>query len=276
MAGGSATLMPWPPMTSWMALPPGEREEVTLRPHPLAWGWHYFAAAFFAIWALVLWLWFRSAAWTTPPDSPVAQTLVGWLYGNGVAAGVYLVAGVLVAGLSVAWVRQRPWWVVPYVVAAAGAVTLTAVTRPAAYADLLPGFLAPWAILALAWVEMERQNHVYCFTNLRIRLRSGLQQRPCGEIRYSHITDLDIHHPPLGRAFDMATITPVPRDGEPVVVLRGMRPASRVRVLLQVMVDRVNDTPYADDKKELQEQMESAIAHFRRRAVAAEPPRTTK
>lgn len=254
-------------------LAPGEQIEVTLRPHPLAWGWHYLAALWPALWAGILWFWFRSDAWQAAPDS-AWERFWSFLYGNGTAAGVYTVAGVLAAGLAVTWVRRRPVWMLPYAVAGAAAVTLAAIGGPARYDLLLPALLAPWSVLGLAWVEVTRQDHAYQFTNLRIRHLRGVPQRIVGTIPYNQVADVDMHQGPVRRVLDMATVVPVPMRGDAPVRLVGVRPASKVRELVRAMVDRFAETPYAAGKKEMQQRMEDAIAALRPRRARARRARS--
>lgn len=246
---------------------PGEREELVLRPHPLAWTPYYLAAASFAVLAALMAWWFRSTAWNQVPATDL-QRFWSFLYGNGVAAGVYTIGALLVIGITVAWLRGRPLLVLPFAVAGVTAVALTASMAPQRYATSLPALVAPWSILALAWVEVARQNHTYTFTNLRIRHAAGIPQRKRATVTYQTIADLDLVRPPLGRWLRIAHITPIPLRGDPVMTLWGMRPAHKVRHLITALVERFEQTPYAEGDSGGQQRLEQAIAAIRHKGDA--------
>ncbi len=190
---------------------PGERMEATLRPHPVAWLGRYLLAGFPLLWGLFLAFLFRTDWWMDAERGAWYQVWT-FLYGNAVAAHVYTVAGLAVAGaiVSVATIRWRRFFLYVAVGLAAVAVTLATRSDPEA---VLPVLLAVASLPLLGLAEVDRRSHRYFLTNLRVVFQGGVLVQKERQLKYESVTDLDGTQGALGAMFDYGTLIPVTQSG---------------------------------------------------------------
>ncbi len=192
---------------------PGEREEASLRPHPLGWLGPYTLGALPLLWGIAIAWVFRTDWWQQETD-PAWWQFWQYLYGNDWSGYVLAVVGIGIIGAAIAVVTIR-WRVFFAYVGAALVSVAVAITnaKQAPYETMLPVLLGVAGLIGIGIQEAVRRGHRYRITNLRIVFQGGTLVRRERQIRFESITDLDIAQGPLGRAMGYGTIIPVTQSG---------------------------------------------------------------
>lgn len=197
---------------SKLRLLPGEKEEVTLRPHPLSWLGHYLVALVPAFIAIAL-VWVVNTDWWKSGEEGKWYQFWTFLYGNAPAMYVlmFVLLAVMGAILAVAMIRWRLFFA--YLSQGIIATVITAVWFEDSVYAALPFWLGLSAVPFLGFAEIQRISHSYILTNLRILFRGGTFVSMERQIRYEAITDLDGKQSIFGRIFGYGTLIPITQSG---------------------------------------------------------------
>lgn len=182
-----------------------EELRLKLRPHPLSFmGLQMIPTALLALGVFLFWFFNKEQpAWLeTIFGLGATPYAILWLIGLAAISVIESLAmirwriffahmAIFAAGMLIIW--KLNWWEQIRIFAPALTVACAAI-----------GFML---------VELYRQSHEYLITNFRLIFRGGIVTKKERTLRYDKITDIDGSQGPLGRIFGFGTILPITQSG---------------------------------------------------------------
>lgn len=181
-----------------------EELKLTVKPHPLSFMSFQAIPAALMGWALFL-FWFFSieqTGWVKWVVDFVATPYLLWL------AGLIIISVIE----SLALIRWRIFFA-HMAIFAGGMLIIWKLNWWEQIETFIPAYTIVCAIAGFLLVELYRQSHEYLITNFRLIFRGGIVTKKERTLRYDKITDIHCSQGPLGRVFGFGTILPITQSG---------------------------------------------------------------
>jgi membrane protein YdbS with pleckstrin-like domain len=263
-----------------------EELKLKLKPHPLSFlGLQMIPTALLALGIFLFWFFnTEQTGWVKVVSDFVATPYILWLIGLAIISVIE----------SLALIRWRIFFA-HMAIFAAGMLIVGKLNWWEQIEIFAPALTIACALVGFVGVELYRQSHEYLVTNFRLIFRGGIVTRRERTLRYDKITDIDGSQGPLGRIFGFGTILPITQSGfglgndtafaaggvgtqiargranvnvmagggkevqtpraRSYYELHGIVPYSKVKNLLEELVQESTIAPYQKEQVALQKQM---------------------